>query len=744
MQLPFGKKDAQKKDGADDKGKRGKGAGNASGKSARKERSGAARHKDADGRAAGKRKHVAKKEKPTEPTGIFGAPAQIMGPRLMFIAAVVILCLLGLVMIYSSSSIEAYGDSTFGNNPFYFFKQQVVWLAVGTAACVAVAVIPYRVWRDPRVAYFLWGVTLLLLIAVVAGLGTTSLGADRSLRLGPISIQPAEFAKITVILVMASTMERWHGGEISRNRALGELGGVAFLTLIFIYKQPDLGTAMILIVGILAMLTLAGVNRVWILGIIGVAIGYFVIVCVVQPYHIDRIMTMLDPWKDAQGNGYQSVQGFLAFGSGGIFGTGLGMSRQKYDYLPYAYNDFIYAVIGEELGLVGALATLLLFAVLIYAGIRIAHTAKDTFGAIVAGSLTCMIGFQACVNMACVVGMAPVTGKALPFISYGGSSLLATMIMCGMILSVSIRSRLDNQVEKRRENLVVMDGGKASSRRGVAAAQGAGGGAAQVLGGVFGGVAGAVGGAASAVAEHLPGGTSDDAAASSERSARRGSARQGGDDDAAENRRSSAHAAAGSRRSSRAGDASAAPEQGARVDRRGDRSSAAYGSSRRRADAQGVPYGSSGRAGDSGTGSQRASYGNGRSGGAGAGGSYGSASRQRSESVDAGHGYRHAASGRTTRAGYGFTSGVGDRGTSRSSQREQQPQAARRSRPRRGDMDIELVDIRPREGRRSAQRDGATGDAAPGAQRSQRNGGRGGSGRPRSSSASHGGTSRRR
>lgn len=720
MQLPFGKKDAPQKDGARDKEKHGKDAGE---KSARKERGGATKSKGADAKSAGKRKHVDKKEKPTEPTGIFGAPAKIMGPRLMFIAAVVVLCLLGLVMIYSSSSIEAYGDSAFGNNPFYFFKQQVVWLAVGTIACVAAAAIPYDFWKSPRVAYFLWGVTLVLLIAVVAGLGTTSLGADRSLRLGPVSIQPAEFAKISVILVMASALERLHSGVIDRPRALAELIGVAALTLIFIYRQPDLGTAMILIVGILSMLTLAGIDKRIVLGIIGAAVFYFVAVCIVQPYHIDRIMTMFDPWKDAQGNGYQSVQGFLAFGSGGIFGTGLGMSRQKYDYLPYAYNDFIYAVIGEELGLVGALATLLLFAVLIYAGIRIAHTAKDTFGAVVSGSLTCMIGFQACVNMACVVGMAPVTGKALPFISYGGSSLMATMIMCGLILSVSIRSRLDNQVEKRRENLVVMDGGKAPARQN-AGASGAGG-ATGALGGIFGSVAGAVGGAVGAVAERMPG----SASANGERGGRRGGA------EAAEGRSNVDRRAPGSRRSSHAEGASAGSERGVRSGTGGDSGRTGYSSSSRRADARGE--GTSAR-------TQRASYGSSRLSGSSDGSGYGSATRQHSESVDAGHGYRRATNGRTTRSGYSSGSSAAG-SSSRSAQREQQPQTSRRSRSRKSDMDLELVDIRPREGRRSSQRGGNLSDASSsGSQRSQRNNGRGNSGRPRSSSASHGGTNRRR
>lgn len=169
------------------------------------------------------------------------------------------------------------------------------------------------------------------------------------------------------------------------------------------------------------------------------------------------------------GDGYQAIQSLYAFGSGGVFGTGLGLSRQKYLYLPYAHTDFIYAIVGEELGLIGAVFVVVLFGLFIFAGMRICRNAPDMFGCMLAGSFTVMIGFQACVNMACVTGIAPVTGKALPFISYGGSSLIATMIMIGIILSVSLRSKVGMSHERKRDNLRVIDGRDRMPERGAIA-----------------------------------------------------------------------------------------------------------------------------------------------------------------------------------------------------------------------------------------------------------------------------------
>ena len=488
MQLPFGKKAAGSASAeANDSGQKQRGSRALSGggrKDGSDRKDSKSRKGKADGGADGKKgskkgdkrdakRFSVRKEKPTEPTGVFGAPAEILIPRLVFIFAVVALCVIGLVMIYSSSSIEAYTDSSF-SSPHYFFKQQLKWLAFGTFACVVAAMVPAWLYRHPATVVVAWVVITSLLIAICAGLGTESLGATRSLNFGPVSVQPAEFSKISTVLAVAFLLQKWNDGYISAGMAIALLFTVCGSTIFFVYEQPDLGTMIFLMAGIFAALSLAGVPTKALLALFAACIAFVALVCVVQPYHLERVITMANPWADSGDSGYQSVQGFLAFGSGGIFGTGLGLSRQKYNYLPYAYNDFIFAVIGEELGLVGALVVLALFIALFVSGLAISRQARDNHSAVLAGAYTIILGLQAFVNMGCVVGVAPVTGKALPFISYGGSSLLATMIMCGIIINVSRQSRLDNAVEKRREDLLVYEGGKSYQAQQAAAAAGNG------------------------------------------------------------------------------------------------------------------------------------------------------------------------------------------------------------------------------------------------------------------------------
>lgn len=389
--------------------------------------------------------------------GLFSAPARILGPRLLFIASVVLLCALGLVMVYSASSIEAFDEF---HDASYFFDRQVVFLALGVVACVVLALIPYSVWGRPPVFIALWVIACLMLLLTAFGGGVEALGAERSIVIAGFNLQPSEFAKIAVILAIASLISMLKNGELSFQHAFAFIAIAALVPIFLIYRQPDLGTAIILIVGLLSLMVLSGVSWKPIAIIIGIAVAYFVVVCILQPYHIDRIVAMFDPWLDPSGDGYQSIQSFYAFGSGGLFGTGLGLSRQKYLYLPEAHTDFIFAIIGEELGLVGTLFTVGLFAVFIFSGLRICRTAPDMLGCLFAGGLTVMIGFQACVNIAQTCGVAPVTGKALPLVSYGGSSLVATLMMVGIILSVSRCSRIGIAHERRRDDLVVLDGKK--------------------------------------------------------------------------------------------------------------------------------------------------------------------------------------------------------------------------------------------------------------------------------------------
>lgn len=399
--------------------------------------------------------------------GFFSAPARILAPRLLFIASVVLLCALGLVMVYSSSSVLAYDEY---GNASYYFDRQAVFMAIGALACVVVAAIPHGFWSHPVTAAVVWGVSVLLL-AVTALSGVSALGAERSISIGGFTLQPAEFAKIAVLIAFAALCKSFREGRLPlRQFVVLALLSVA-VPIALIFQQPDLGTAVILLVGVLALMILGGFPWRIIFVIIGVCIAYIVAVCIVQPYHLDRIMTMFDPWLDPTGDGYQSIQSLYAFGSGGVFGVGLGLSRQKYLYLPYAHTDFIFAIIGEELGLVGSLATVALFVLFVFSGLRISRNAPDVFGCLVSGSMTVMIGFQAFVNMACVTGIAPVTGKALPFISYGGSSLLATLLMVGVVLSVSLRSKVGAASERRRDSLRVFAGGAAAGGAAAAASK---------------------------------------------------------------------------------------------------------------------------------------------------------------------------------------------------------------------------------------------------------------------------------
>jgi cell division protein FtsW len=204
-----------------------------------------------------------------------------------------------------------------------------------------------------------------------------------------------------------------------------------------IMLQPDMGTTATLIVAVVFVLVLSGIPMLWVAGATAGLIALGAVFIFAEEYRLERFVGFLDPWKDPAGKGYQTIQALYAFGTGGLQGVGLGLSRQKFFYLPEAHTDFILAIIGEEAGLIGTLAVVVGFAIFIWAGIRIAAGARDDFGHLIAGGITGMLAFQAVVNMAAVTGMMPVTGKPLPFVSYGGSSMLVTMTCLGLLLSVS-------------------------------------------------------------------------------------------------------------------------------------------------------------------------------------------------------------------------------------------------------------------------------------------------------------------
>lgn len=377
------------------------------------------------------------------------------GPRLVMLLVVLALTLLGFVMIYSASSISAITEES---GQASYLIDQLVFAVIGIAAAFVLwKVIPYRVWAGPAV-WIIWGVAIVLLV-LTAALGLTALGAQRWLLLGPISLQPSEFVKIALILMAARLFSDLRAGVIDQRAFIGQVLVLVVAPTGFLFlTQSDLGTTAIIAVGVLGVMWLGEVPLRIMLITVGALVLFAIIAVVGSSYRGDRFL-YLNPWNDGeggQGAGYQIIHSYYAFAEGGVFGSGLGNSREKYLYLPESETDFIYAIIGEELGLVGALLVIVAFLVLLWAGLRIARAATDDFGAMIAGALTIMLVFQAFLNIGCAIGVFPTTGKPLPFISSGGSSLIASFMMVGIIMSVSDDSAGKDMYERRREDFRVV------------------------------------------------------------------------------------------------------------------------------------------------------------------------------------------------------------------------------------------------------------------------------------------------
>lgn len=396
------------------------------------------------------RRSKKKKSSSKDSQSIFGVPARFMRPRLILIAMTIVLVCFGLLMIYSASSITAmedYGDSA------YYLKRQAIFAAIGALVAIVLANVDYHLWCD-KLLGVIWVLTLALLILVLAT-GETTNGATRWISIGSLQIQPSEFAKLTIVATAANLFDRWTEKQsISDGQFFVMfLVGVG-VPLILILFQPDKGTTMVIGLTLVVMAYLAGVDGRMVFLILIAAIVAFGVYSLTDDYSRERLLVMLDPWSDPYDSGYQLIQGFYAFGSGGIFGVGLGYSRQKYSYLPMAYNDFIFAVIGEELGLVGTLLVVVAFGVFAWAGYEIARRASDVTGRAVAGGCTTLIVSQFLLNVAGVIGIFPLSGKPIPFLSYGGSSILGSLMIVGVIVSVSVHSSLaETEHDRARRSL---------------------------------------------------------------------------------------------------------------------------------------------------------------------------------------------------------------------------------------------------------------------------------------------------
>jgi cell division protein FtsW len=339
---------------------------------------------------------------------------------------------LGLVMVWSASSAVA--QEKYGN-PYYFLVKQVLWAALGLIVMVAALRIDYRKLRHPAVVYGAVVATTLLLIVVLFLKPVNE--THRWIRMGPLSFQPAELAKLVIVLFLAYHLER-RGDRVkeflpSLFPVMLLLGWFAFLISI----QPDLGSAATLVLTASVMLYMAGIRfrHFAVLALLGLPLLYAAIANV--PYRLERILSFFDPYADARGSGYQIIQSLIAGGTGGVRGVGLMEGRQKLFYLPYPYSDFIYAVIGEELGLLGAAAVVAGFVLLLWRGVRAAGKAPDAFGSYLAAGLTLAVVLQAFINMSVVLGLLPTKGIPLPFVSAGGSSLVLTLLSVGLVLNVS-------------------------------------------------------------------------------------------------------------------------------------------------------------------------------------------------------------------------------------------------------------------------------------------------------------------
>jgi len=357
----------------------------------------------------------------------------------------------GVVMVFSASCPTAALSPLCKFDPYFFLKRHVLWLMIGFVGMIIAYNLDLKKLRKYSLLIII--ASLAFLVAVLL-FGETTLGATRRLRLGPITFQPSEFAKIALVFYLADALARRKEHVRNFNSLLTVLA-ISGLVGFLIEKQPDLGTTIVIGSTTLAMLFLAGAQLLHLFCM--TIIGLLVVVSRIinESYRIKRIMAFLNPWVDPGGMGYQNIQSYIALGSGGLYGIGLGESRQKFFYLPEKFTDFIFAVIGEELGFYyGTLPIVILFILFLILGFRAAMKEREPFLSFLAGGITFMITFQAFINMGVVSGILPCTGITLPFISFGGSSLVFTLFALGMLLNIA------SQLRKKENRLKLLEKGR--------------------------------------------------------------------------------------------------------------------------------------------------------------------------------------------------------------------------------------------------------------------------------------------
>ena len=353
--------------------------------------------------------------------------------RISIFLIVSVLVAIGIVMIYSASSIYAYGNM---NDSMFFLKRHLLYLAIGLVmmfAAMSVDMNILRKWSKPMMLVSI----ALLLVVLVPHIGRQTAGARRWFRFGPVNFQPSELAKITLMIYMADMIAR--KGVLMKSFVHGYLPAVMVLGVVagLVLLEPDLGTAVTIVSISMIMLFVSGVRVSYLAGLVlaSLPVLYFLLFRV--PYRKKRIMIFLNPWSDTRGTGFQIIQSFIALGSGGLFGVGLGQSKQKLFYLPASHTDFIFSIIGEELGFIGAAAVVILFIAFVWQGMQIAFRALGVFEKLLSMGIVSMIAIEAIINIGVTAGALPTKGMPLPFISYGGSGLIFHLVAVGLLLNIS-------------------------------------------------------------------------------------------------------------------------------------------------------------------------------------------------------------------------------------------------------------------------------------------------------------------
>ncbi|QGP92923.1 putative peptidoglycan glycosyltransferase FtsW [Neomoorella glycerini] len=343
----------------------------------------------------------------------------------------VLLLGIGIIMVFSASALTSsynYGDA------FYFLKRQLAWSAIGLSGLFFTMQCDYTHLRRLATPFLGLAIILLMLVLII---GTASRGSARWLGVGSLSFQPSETIKLAMVIFLAASLAQNRQRLHSLAQGIGPYLALMALVCLLILAQPDLGTAVAVAGTTYLMLMVAGADKGHLALLAALGVAAVALAIVIAPYRMARFTAFLDPWADPQGKGYQTIQSLLAIGSGGLFGTGLGQGRQKLYYVPENHTDFIFAILSEELGFIGAALVVILFLILVWRGFHTAFKAPDAFGSFLAAGLTIMLALQALINMGVVTGLLPVTGITLPLLSYGGSSLIFSLLGVGILLNIS-------------------------------------------------------------------------------------------------------------------------------------------------------------------------------------------------------------------------------------------------------------------------------------------------------------------